>query len=342
MRGEGRPAPLKPLQLKGLALGSPVWQSPMADCTDLAFRLVARRRGLRFAFLEMVSANSLLRRNRKTLEMMASSPEDRPLGAQLMGGDPGMMAAAAEAAESMGFDLLDINMGCPAPKVAVGAGAGSALLRDPARAGRIVEAAARALRRIPLTVKMRIGYDDATGREGVELAKRAEGAGACALIVHGRTRAQGYGGRADYAAIGRVKAAVSVPVVGNGDVVRGEDAVRLAAESGCDAVMVGRGGLGNPWLYREVEAALAGETAQQSPKGAPPARPSFEEKRATLLEHMRLERETRGEERAVLFMRRIACWYFSGIPRAAAFRRAVCGAKDLAEMESLINGLNEG
>ncbi|MFA5141199.1 MAG: tRNA dihydrouridine synthase DusB [Elusimicrobiota bacterium] len=333
MRDEGRPQGLTPLRLKGLALESAVWQSPMADCTDLPFRLLAREHGLRFAFLEMVSADSLLRRNRKTLEMMRTHPSDRPLGAQLMGGDPAMLAEAAALVEEMGFDLVDINMGCPAPKVAGGARAGSALLRDPERAGCIIAAAARRLRRIPLTVKMRIGFDDPSGKEAVELARRAEGAGACAVIVHGRTRAQAYGGLADYAAIGRVKAAVRVPVVGNGDVFTGGDALRLAAESGCDAVMIGRGGLGNPWLYREIECALAGKAA--------PARPSFEERRSTALRHMELERQVRGEERAVLYMRRIACWHFPGIPKAAAFRRAVCGAKDLAEVERLIQALPE-
>ena len=153
------------------------------------------------------------------------------------------------------------------------------------------------------------------------------------MIVHGRTRSQAYGGRADYAAIGRVKAALSIPVVGNGDVFSGGDAVRLASESGCDAVMVGRGGLGNPWLYREAEACLAG--------AEPPRRPLFHERRLTLLRHMELEREARGEARALLYMRRIACWYFPGIPGAAAFRRAACGAKDLAEMERLIKGLSD-
>lgn len=318
------------LQLKGLSLKTGVVQSPMANCTDLAFRLVAREKGLEFAFLEMVSAHALVQDSKKTLALMKTLPEDRPVGAQLVGCDAALMAQAAARVEEMGFDLLDLNLGCPVPKVTAGGdGAGSALLCRPQDAGRIFEAVVKAVKRIPVTVKMRLGFRDPSGKEAVEVARRAEGAGVSAVAVHGRTREQQYSGVADWAAIGRVKAAVSIPVIGNGDVRSGADALRLRAESGCDAVMLGRGALGNPWLYREVEAALAGAPA--------PAVPTFEEKKAVLLRHLDLEVLHEGEFYAVRSLRRIACWYFSGLAGAAQFRNAVCSAPDTAAVRRLIS-----
>lgn len=318
------------LKLKGLTLRQGVIQSPMAACTDLPFRLVAREHGMEFAFLEMVSAHALVQRNKKTLDMMKTVAEDRPLGAQLVGCDPDVMAEAAAIVEDMGFDLLDLNLGCPVPKVTGGGdGAGSALLAQPCKAGSIFEKVVRAVRRIPVTVKMRIGFKDASGAEAVEVAKRAQDAGVSAVAVHGRTREQQYSGKADYSAIGRVKAAVSIPVIGNGDVLGGPDALRLKQTSGCDAVMIGRGGLGNPWVYRDVARALEGDSA-------PPSAPGLEEKRKVLLRHLALEVEHQGGWLAVRQMRRVACWYFAGFPGAAEFRAAVCAAEDTARMRELI------
>ncbi|HVE12836.1 MAG TPA: tRNA dihydrouridine synthase DusB [Elusimicrobiota bacterium] len=319
-----------PLRLKGLSLSTDVLQSPMAACTDLAFRLVAREKGMEFAYLEMVSAHALTQKNGKTLALMKTVPADRPLGAQLVGCDPDRMGEAAAMVEDMGFDLLDLNLGCPVPKITGGGdGAGSALLNQPAKAQAIFEKVVRAVKRIPVTVKMRIGYADASGAEAADVARRAQDAGVCAVAVHGRTREQRYSGKADYAAIGRVKAAVSIPVIGNGDVASGADALRLKEESGCDAVMIGRGALGNPWIYKDVAASLAGSSGASSP-------PTFEERKRTLLRHLELEVEHEGERLASLHMRRVACWYFAGLPGSAAFRARACVAPTTADMRKII------
>ena len=318
------------LRIGPLLIESRVLQSPMADCTDLAFRLIGREKGLEFAFLEMASAHSLLSGNAKTLDMMKTLPGDRPIGAQLLGADPGLMGEAAAAVEEMGFDLLDLNMGCPVPKVTSG-GAGAALLKTPEKAEAVMKSVVRAVKRIPVTVKTRIGYDDPSGREAVDMAQRAQARGIAALTVHGRTRDQRYSGKPDWAAIGLVKAAVSIPVIGNGGVMSGADALAMREASGCDGVMIGRGALGNPWIYQEVSAALRGEAFSAG-------KHSLEERRATLLKHLELELRFEGERRAVLNMRRIACWYFAGFPRAAAFRGAVCTAQSSERVRELIEG----
>ncbi|MFA6028940.1 MAG: tRNA dihydrouridine synthase DusB [Elusimicrobiota bacterium] len=317
-----------PIEIGPLSLTSRVVQSPMADCTDLAFRMVARRRGLELAFLEMVSAHSLTHRNAKTLAMMKTAPGDRPLGAQLVGHDPAKMAAAAAIVEEMGFDVLDLNLGCPAPKV-VTTGAGASLLREPELAERIFKAVRGALRRIPLTVKTRIGFEDASGSEAEEIARRAEACGVAAVTVHGRTRRQRYAGEVHAGALARVKRAVRIPVLANGGVMKGEDARLLAEATGCDGVVLGRGALGNPWLYRDCEAALAGLP--------PPPPPSLEDRRAALVEHLENELRFEGERAALLTMRRVCCWYMAGFPGAAAFRASVFVCEDPAALRALID-----
>lgn len=318
------------LQLKGLRLTTGVVQSPMAACTDLAFRLIAREKGLELAFLEMVSAHALAQDSAKTLALMKTVPADRPLGAQLVGCDPDLMGEAAARLEDMGYDLVDLNLGCPVPKVTGGGdGAGSALLRRPDEAGRIFEKVVKAVTRVPVTVKMRLGFKDPSGDEAIAVARRAQDAGVSAVSVHGRTREQKYTGAADWKAIGRVKAALSIPVFGNGDVRSGADARRLVAESGCDAVMLGRGALGNPWIYRNVQAALTG-----SPE--PPFEPGFAEKKTTLLRHLDLELEHEGEYYASRNMKRIAAWYFAGVPGAASFRNAICTTETTPVMRRII------
>lgn len=312
------------IKLKNFDLPEVV-QSPMANCTDLPFRLIARRHGMPFAFLEMLSAETLVRSNPNTFARMKSTPEDRPCGAQLVGCDPGVMGRAAAMLEQLGFPLVDINLGCPVPKV-VAKGGGSELLRQPETARAIFTAVVRAVRKIPVTVKMRLGYSDTSGEEAIRIARIAQECGVDALCVHGRTRLQGYSGAADLAAIRRVKEAVSIPVLGNGDVMDGPSAVRMREATACDGVMLGRGALGNPWVYREIEAALEG--------GSAPALPSAEEKKRVLLEHIRLQCEY--DEFPVGPLRRIACWYFRQIPQAPQYRDAVNRAQTVDQMKAVV------
>lgn len=313
------------IRLKQLELPDVV-QSPMASCTDLAFRLIARSHGMRFAFLEMISAEALLRDTPQTLQMMQTTPEDQPVGVQLVGCEPAVMGEAAAKVEAMGFALVDLNLGCPVPKI-VSKGGGSQLLKEPDTARDIFRQVVKSVKRIPVTVKMRLGYSDGSGEEAAHIARLAEDAGVDAVAVHGRTREQGYTGTANYEAIGRVKAAVSIPVIGNGDVVDASSARRLKAVSGCDGIMLGRGALGNPWIYRELDAALAD-------KPAPPA-PSLQERKAALLRHIELL--CQYHPRPVGPMHRIVCWYFKEVPGVKPFRDAITRAETIEQMRALID-----
>ncbi len=313
------------IRLKQLVLPSVV-QSPMANCSDLPFRLVARSQGMRFAFLEMISSEALVRDVRRTYEMMRTVPEDRPLGAQLVGCDPAVMGEAAAKLEAMGFDLVDLNLGCPVPKI-VSQGGGSKLLREPVTAEAIFRRVVRAVTRIPVTVKMRLGFSDGTGEEAARIARIAQDCGVDGIAVHGRTREQGYTGTANYEAIGRVKAAVSIPVIGNGDVIDGASAVRLRAVSGCDGVMIARGALGNPWIYREVEAALEGQ--------ALPSPPDRAERKRMARQHLELQQ--RYEEEPVGHLRRVVCWYFKEQPGVGEFRDRINRANSIEEIGALID-----
>ncbi len=316
------------LQIGSLSLPSRIIQSPLAACSDLPFRLIGREKGLGFCFLEMVSAQSLTRVNPKTFRMLATSPEDRPLGAQLIGCDPGMMAEAATILEELGFDLIDMNLGCPVKKV-VGNGEGSALLKEPAKAEAVFRAVRDAVKKIPVTMKTRKGFQDPSGDEAVELAKRAEASGLAAVTIHGRTQAQQYSGRSDWEAIGKVKRAVKIPVIGNGDVLTPADAQRLLDISGCDGIMIGRGGLGNPWIYRNLDDVMNGRRADVYV-------PSVSERKETLLKHLALERALLGERQAALNMRRITVWYTQGLPHNKIMRVAICSTMDCDEIARLI------
>jgi len=299
----------------------------MAGCTDLAYRLLSRSYGMEFCFLEMVSAESLIRENRAAQALMKTVPQDKPLGAQIVGCRPQAMGEAAKIIESFGYDLLDINFGCPVPKIA-GQGAGAALLNKPTEARAIFNAVVKAVKKIPISVKMRLGLTDASGEEALTIAKIAEECGVSAITVHGRTRAQGYSGFADYEAIGKVKKAVGIAVIGNGDVFSGADAIRMKKTAGVDGIMIGRGSLGNPRIFKNLESALKGQ-------GELPA-PGLDEKKKALLKHFKLELIHREEKMAVLHMRRIACWYFKNMPGGHTFRTAINVCKNAAQIRTLI------
>jgi nifR3 family TIM-barrel protein len=342
------------IKLGKLSLKAPVFQTPMANCTDIAFRLVARELGLELAFTEMISAEALARENKRTLPLVRRVPEnlpdsyypflkgsqdgpnfssakidkhwDRPLGAQLVGHNPDSMGKAAAMIEAMGFDILDLNFGCPVRKV-TGPGAGSALLQRPDLAAEIFEHVMAHVKKIPVTVKMRSGFTDPSGKEALCIARLAEKHGLSAVTIHGRTRTQGYTGKADWGVIGLVKKNLKIPVFGNGDIFVPEDAKHMMEITGCDGVAIGRGALGNPWLYAGIRDVLAGRK---------PALPSFEEKKRVALEHIRLEVQYEGEKMGVLRSRKIAAWYFKGCPNVAHLRNKTNRASSLKEMTALI------
>ena len=315
-----------PVHLKSLTLHKRVIQSPMAGCTDLAFRILAREYGMEFAFLEMVSSEALVRDSRKTADLLKTVEKDRPLGAQLVGCNADVMANAAEMIEGMGYDLLDLNLGCPVPKI-TSPGGGSALLKEPEKAKSIFQAVAKKIKKIPITVKMRLGFADGSGKEAAIIARHAEDAGFSAVAVHGRTREQRYTGVADWNAIRLVKDAVKIPVWGNGDVFSAEAALKMLETTGCDGVMVGRGALGNPWIYENIAAAMNG-TATFSP--------CLEDLKKAALRHLELEEALEDPRSALLKSRRIACWYFKNQPGVHRLRDLLHRSMSFTELRDHI------
>jgi len=286
--------------------------APMAGVSDRAFRILVREAGCSLAYTEMVSDQALIHGNTATRALLDRRGETGLLAVQIFGAAPETMAAAARLVVEAGADLVDINMGCPVPKVVKG-GAGAALLRDRGRALDIARAVVEAVE-VPVTVKMRLGWD-ADSIVAPDLARGLEGVGVRAVTVHGRTRSQFYAGRADWAAIRSVREAVGIPVIANGDVFAPEDAGRLLAETGCAGVMIGRGALGNPWLFSRTIARLAGREVPGPPDG--------EQLFYTVIRHLTLKMEDRGERMAVLEMRKHSAWYARGLRGAARFRERI-------------------
>ncbi len=284
----------------------------MAGVTDLPFRILCREQGAGLLYTEMVSAKAILYHNRNTEALMQIDASENPIALQLFGSEPDVMAEAAVQIEEKPFDFLDINMGCPVPKV-VNNGEGSALLKNPKLAGEIVAAIVRKIRK-PVTVKIRIGFNSVS-RNAVEVAKILEDAGASAIAVHGRTREQYYSGTADWDMIRQVKEAVNIPVFGNGDIDSADKAVKMQKETGVDGLMIARASEGNPWIFREVAAATEGRPI--------PSGPDAEEVYEMILRHMDMMLEYKGAYTGLREMRKHISWYTAGFPNSAALRRKI-------------------
>jgi tRNA-dihydrouridine synthase B len=315
------------LNLGPLRLDPPLLLAPMAGVTDLSFRLLNRRFGCPFAYSEMISDRSLSHNNRQALERLRGTPEDRPFGIQLLGNDADLLAEALEKLEPRPYDLLDLNAACPAKQI-TRKGEGAALMREPEKLEGLLTALVKRAP-VPVTVKIRTGWD-ADEVNAVEVARRAEGAGVCAVIIHGRTRAQGYSGAVDFATVRAVKEAVGVPVVASGDAFTPETVGRWFAETGCDGVAVARGAMGNPWIFRGAAALLSGEE---------PSPPSVAERLSVMEEHLALAVETWGEPRGCLVFRKFFYWYTRGMREVRALRARSNRAAARAELEELIAGV---
>jgi nifR3 family TIM-barrel protein len=315
------------LQIGNIELQNPVVAAPMAGFTDQAYRMISKRFGCGLVCSEMVSDLGLVYDQQKTKRMLAVAPEERPISVQIFGSEPAAMAKAAQLAwEISQCEILDINMGCPTPKI-VKNGEGSALMQDIPLAAAIVKAVVQAVP-IPVTVKMRKGWDD-EHPAAVRLVQAVEAVGAAAVAVHGRTREQFYSGQADWQAIAEVKAAVSIPVIGNGDITRPEDALAMLEQTGCDGVMVGRGALGRPWLFQQIVDLL--QTGAYSPDPAP------EQRLQIALQHLRLTASFKGEYTAIREMRKTLAGYVKGLPQAARAREEINQAKEIGQLERTLS-----
>lgn len=299
-----------PFKIGSLTLANNLILAPMAGITNLPMRILARECGAGLCFTEMISVNGLVREGKKTFELLRSTREDRPLGIQLFGDDPALLAEGARLVEAHG-DLIDINMGCPVKKV-VGTGAGSALLRDPVKTAAIVRTVRQATR-LPLTIKIRSGWH-AEDNNFLEIARIAAAEGCDAVTLHPRSRAQMFDGHADWDKIRELHLALPLPVIGSGDIFSARDAVAMLQKTGCAGVMIARGGLGNPWVFREVEALLHGRD---------PVPPTAAERQDMAIRHMELFIELAGERVALLEMRKHLAWYARGLSGASHFRAAI-------------------
>lgn len=285
--------------------------APLAGITDLPFRLIAKEGGCGLVCSEMISSNGLIYNSGKTRKMIESSPEEKPLSVQIFGSDPFIMAEAAAMVEASGADILDINFGCSVKKV-LKTGSGSALMKDIFKAEAIIRAVRNAIR-IPLTIKIRSGWDK-SGRQALEIARMAEDYGADAITVHPRTAQQGFLGKADWSVIAAVKQSVSIPVIGNGDITSPESALLMFAETGCDAVMVGRYAMGNPWIFSQITAMLSG---RQIPLV------DIARRRDIMIRYLKTSVRLHGEKLACHMMRGRLGWFVKGLPESSRFRESI-------------------
>ncbi|MDO5572569.1 MAG: tRNA dihydrouridine synthase DusB [bacterium] len=313
------------LSIGNVELENQVILAPMAGVTDLPFRLLCKEQGAGLLCMEMVSAKAIYFNNKNTIELLTIHDEEQPVSLQLFGNDPDIISEMAKRIEERPFAILDINMGCPVPKV-VNNGEGSALMKDPVLAGKIIEKTVHAIRK-PVTVKIRKGFDEAHVN-AVELARIAQESGAAAVAVHGRTREQYYAGEADWEIIRLVKEAVSIPVIGNGDITSPESAKRMLDETGCDGLMIGRAAQGNPWIFHRINAYLD--------RGEMPAAPGLPEIKAMILRHAELLLKYKGSYTGMREMRKHAAWYTAGYPHSARLRRSLNDIETMDDLKQIL------
>ena len=321
---------LKPLTIGSVTLPNNLILAPMAGVTDLPFRLLCKEQGAGLLCMEMVSAKAIMYKNKNTEELMAIDERELPVSLQLFGSEPDIISNIAHQIEERPFDILDINMGCPVPKI-VNNGEGSALMKNPKLAGEIIEKTARAIKK-PVTVKIRKGFDE-EHVNAVEMARIAEASGAAAVAVHGRTREQFYSGKADWDIIRQVKEAVKIPVIGNGDLLTAEDVIAMYEQTGCDGFMIGRGAQGNPWIFKQVLSYF--ETGKVMEK------PTFEEVTDMMLRHARMMLDFKGEYTGIREIRKHGAWYTAGYPNSAKLRVMINEVETYAQLEELLRNASE-
>lgn len=314
------------MRIGNVTLDNNIILAPMAGVTDLPFRLLCKEQGAGLLCMEMVSAKAIYYNNKNTESLMEIDERERPVSLQLFGSDADIMSEMAKKIEEKPFDILDINMGCPVPKVA-GNGEGSALMKKPELVREIVSKVVKATCK-PVTVKIRKGFDESCVN-AVEIARIIEDCGAAAVAVHGRTREQYYSGRADWDIIRQVKEAVSIPVIGNGDVTGPESAKKMLEETGVDGIMIGRAARGNPWIFGQIKEYL--ET------GILPQKPELSEVREMMLRHARMQLECKGEYTGIREMRKHVAWYTAGYPNSAKLRAKINEVETYQELEALLN-----
>ena len=317
---------MKKLKIGNVELKNPYILAPMAGVTDLPFRLLCKEQGAGLLCMEMISAKAIQYNNRNTKALLEIHPEEEPVSLQLFGSDPEVISEIAKRIEELPFAILDINMGCPVPKI-VRNGEGSALMNQPKLVYEIVSKTVKAIQK-PVTVKIRKGFNDES-INAVEIAKIIEDAGAAAVAVHGRTREQYYSGKADWDIIRQVKEAVTIPVIANGDVVSGESALAMMRETGCDGVMIGRGAQGNPWIFSEL--------VEYEKTGVMPERPSNEELKDMMLRHARLQIQYKGEYLGIREMRKHVSWYTTGLKNSAKLRGEINAVESYEELSKLLD-----